>query len=176
MRFKDSLVGKKMALRSPLPLHEVTKRINKTSGSIFWPFGSGVVGHAIFGRIHLRYQSGPFEYNAKPILAGKAKDAFGATDLDMAFRSPRWVVAFFVFWYAFLILMTSLLTYSVVASDNDVGTVLPFFIILPIFVILPVGIHTIMTWKSEDELALLLDFLEREVQAKPCEQAAGLRG
>jgi hypothetical protein len=165
MRLRDQITGRKLTLRSPLGREEVSLRINRTSGSLFWPFASGVVGGCRFGRLRVRHS--PFEYNARPEMVGRVRDTLGSTELRIRFGMPAWVKLFFVMWFLFLTLFTAGLL-----STGLAGAEWGFLLVLPLFLILPPAMHVFCTRRSEEDLDEILEFLEREAQATPAPDAA----
>ncbi len=94
MEFRKYFEGERIRLYSPLPAKIVAERVNAEAGSPFWPFKIGVVGRIWKGHVRLRLSSSPFEYNAKPVLAGRLVDRFGGSRFDLVYRAPAGAVVF----------------------------------------------------------------------------------
>jgi hypothetical protein len=168
MGLRDYFVGRRLVLRSVLPRAEVKRRINCASGSAFWPFNSGVVGGCALDRVRLQIRNTPFDYNAKPLLAGRLHDALGGTELYVRYGASAWTRVFFVYWYSFLTLFT---VAAVVAVPSDDAPLLPGLLVIPLLLFAaPVLMHMLFVRNSEEELDEILGFLEREAGAKLVER------
>jgi hypothetical protein len=166
MRLKDYFIGERFRLHSPMSARMVAEHINEAAGSALWPFTTGVVGGVWSGLICLRYRSSLFEYNAKPVLAGRLHTATGGSNLELRYRAPLWVYGFYLFWY----LSLTLIIFSVIAfgwtPEIRDGEKAIDFGIFALLLVTPLGLHTIGTHRSEVELAYLIDFLSRHAEAK----------
>ena len=167
MRIKDYVFGQKRVLHSPLSREEVCTRINRASGSVLNPFGTGVAGWARFGRISLRIQRGPFDYNAKPLLSGCVYEIPGGAEIYTKYGASIWTIFFFVFWYMFILLIS--ITMAVIFLTGDAGVnwdAMPFgILVVVVLLIVPIIMHIVGTRESESELDEILTFLNREVLA-----------
>jgi len=157
VRLTDYFAGERLRLCSPLSARAVAERINEAAGSLLWPFATGVVGGVWSGNIRLRYRSSLFEYNAKPVLSGRVREAASGSSLDLRYRAPLWVYGFYLVWYLFLALFAGL-----IGHGWDGATVGIFSILL----VAPLGLHAVGSRRSEEELADLLDFLSQHAEAK----------
>lgn len=165
MRMGEYFIGKKIVLNSLLPRAEVQRRINAASGSMFWPFGFyRVVGGARLGFVRLRYQSHPFEYNAKPIVSGRIYEHLGGTKIRAKFGGPVWVKVFFVVWYSLL----SLMAFGIAMNPSGIEPVgeTIILIVFPFFFLAPLIMHFVFTRDSDEDLGRILEFLEHEAEAK----------
>ena len=100
MRVREFLFGREVELRSPLSPDELRSRINGAAGWMFWPFQSDrIVGGITFGWMRLRYMSGPFEYNAKPVLSGRVQADLSGSHIRARFGASVSTRFFFVLWY-----------------------------------------------------------------------------
>jgi hypothetical protein len=165
MRLKDYFAGERFRLRSSLSARTVAERINEAAGSALWPFTTGIVGGVWAGHVRLRYRSSIFEYNAKPVLSGRLQDAPTGSSLDLRYRAPVWVYAFYVVWYLFLAfvavgLLANGWAPEVTGSDKAMAVA-----IFAVLLVAPVGLHAFGTRRSDEELADLMDFLAQHAQA-----------
>ena|SRR5947209_1871969 len=168
MNIRDYYIGERIALRSRLMPEQVEQRIRDAVKRPWWarPFQTGPAGGIWFGRIRLRYRSSLFEYNAKPILIGRVERTATGSVLRLVYRGRTWFRAFFLFWYAFLAIL--LITFATVGTDpplQGAERLFPFAIILPM-ALFPFILHAIGTRNSDDELAELIEFLERATEAR----------
>lgn len=86
--------------------------------------------------------------------------------LDLNYRAPAPFYVFFIFWYAFLALIT--LVFVGNATGNVPAQDLAFILaVIAALFVLPLGMHYFGTRNSDEELNELLDFLEREAEATP---------
>ena len=131
------------------------------------PFRTGPAGGIFFGRVRLRYQSSPFEYNAKPILAGRIDPVSNGSLLRLTYRGRTWFRLFFVFWYLFLAIFAAVLL--TVGTDPPLhGTERLFpVVIIGGLAIVPMFMHVIGTRRSEEELDELIDFLRHVAETRP---------
>jgi hypothetical protein len=169
MRLKDYFLGVPIRLESRLTAADVAERINAAAGSTVWPFTTGVVGRVSFGVVRLRFRSSFAEYNAKPILAGRIREARSGSILALRYRAPAWVYAFDVFWYSFLAFIALFPLFGD-AELNPELTTTDFALIaagLAAFLVFPFVLHFIGTRNSDFELAELLDFLAGHAEARP---------
>lgn len=167
MRLKDYFRGIPVRLQSRLSAQAVADRINNASGSIFWPFNFGVVGSVRFGRVSLRYRSSIFEYNAKPVLVGRLHQESAGAILNLKYRAPA--SAYFSYCLTALVLcLVLIIALTGVGSGDlpaqDFAMLSAFIVVLPAFIF---GFHAYGTRNSDEELSELIDFLEREAEAKP---------
>lgn len=161
----DYFAGQRLQLRSPLPARTAAQRINDAAGSMLWPFAMGVVGGVWLGNIRLQYRSSPFEYNAKPVLAGRLQDLASGSTLELRYRAPLWVYGFYFVWYLFLSLVGVVLIGNGWAPDMTsaekamaVGTIV-------LLLVVPIVLHAVGTRRSDDELATILDFVSSNIDA-----------
>jgi hypothetical protein len=166
MRLRDYFAGECFRLRSPLSARTVAERINEAAGSALWPFAMGVVGGVWSGHIRLRYRSSLFEYNAKPVLAGRIREAPSGSSLDLRYRAPVLICAFYLIWYLFLAFFAVGFLANSGASEFTGGDKAMAVAILAMLFVAPVGLHAVGTRRSEEELAEMLDFLCRHAEAK----------
>ncbi|MGB7656602.1 MAG: hypothetical protein WBL74_14100 [Novosphingobium sp.] len=118
------------------------------------------------GNIRLRYQSSLFEYNAKPVLAGRLRKASSGSRLQLRYRAPLWVYGFYLFWYSLLISVAAAFIGQVWAPEITGGDKVMAIGIVMILLAAPLGLHAVGTRDSEEELAIILDFLAKHVEAK----------
>jgi len=133
---------------------------------MFWPFSTGVLGGVWSGRIRLRSRTWLFEYNAKPVLSGRIRDADGGCTLDLRYRAPAWVYVFYLFWYASLISMGVAVLGGLVATDAGESEALGPIAVVGVLLIAPIALHVFGTRHSDADLDELLSFLERFAEAK----------
>ena len=167
MRLRDQFAGQRFRLNSSLPGRTVAERINHGAGSALWPFTTGVVGGVRSGHIRLRYRSSLFEYNAKPVLAGRIRETPRGSSLDLCYRAPIWLYVFFLFWYFFLAFaavgfLANAWAPRVTGADNALAAA-----VLAVLLAAPVGLQAVGTRHSEEELSKLLDFLFQYAEAQP---------
>ena len=161
----DYFAGQRLQLCSPLPAGAIAKRINEAAGSMLWPFAMGVVGGVWSGNIRLQYRSSPFEYNAKPVLSGRLKNAVSGSILELRYRAPLWVYCFYLVWYIFLTLAAAALIGNEWAPDGTVADKAMVIGTIGILSIAPIGLHAIGTRRSGEELSDLLNFLSQHIEA-----------
>lgn len=165
MHLRDYFAGQRLQLRSRLPARAVAKRINDAASTNFSPFGVGVVGGVWSGRIRLKYQSSPFEYNAKPVLSGRLKDVPSGSSLELRYRAPLWVYGFYLIWYLFLTLVAAVLIGNELAPEVTIADKAMAIGTIGILSITPLGLHAVGTRRSAEELSELLNFLSQHIEA-----------
>ena len=169
MRLRDYLVGQPVRLTSRHSPREVAERINEAAGSRFWPFHTdAVVGGVWLGRLRLRYVSSPFEYNAKPQLAGGLREGRSGSILELRYRAPSWVYVFDLVWFGALGMVTLVMLGLVGERNPDLTNSDLVFIwtILLALLAAPLALHYVGTRNSDEELGYLLDFLAERIDAK----------
>lgn len=164
MRLRDYFAGQRLYLRSPLRAETVAGRLNKAAGSTLWPFTTGVVGGVWSGHVRLKYRSSLFEYNAKPVLAGRLAGTPTGSSFDLCYRALVWVYAFYLVWYLFLCLCAVLVLSNGSRIDFAASDTTLFTLIFAILSVTPIGLHVIGTRHSEKELADLLNFLAKHAE------------
>lgn len=88
MRMQDSLEGIALDGYSPRSPEECARRINAAAASILNPFPSHPVGGVIAGHLRLWKRTSPFQYNMKPVLAGRLIPDGDGTRFDLRYRAP----------------------------------------------------------------------------------------
>ncbi|QDH33904.1 hypothetical protein E2E27_05890 [Porphyrobacter sp. YT40] len=161
----DYFTGQRLHLRSPLPAQTAAQRINDAAGSMFWPFAMGVVGGVWLGNVRLQYRSSPFEYNAKPVLAGRLRDVASGSSLELRYRAPLWVYGFYFVWYLFLTLVGAVLIGNGWAPDITSAEKAMAVGITGLLLVVPIVLHAVGTRRSGDELAAILDFVSSNINA-----------
>ena len=151
-------------MTSPLPPHEVERRINEATISRFVLFTEGTIGWARLGRLRLKYRQRFFHYDSKPILAGRIVADKAGSRFDLNFRAPGWAYVFYPFWYVALLLMVLLVTFGppTISGEQRAVFAATFFF----FFGFPFLLHFLGTAKSESELEALTGFLARVAQAR----------
>lgn len=165
MHLRDYLSGKLFRLHSPLAARTIARQINKAAGSALWPFATGVVGGVWSGHVRLRYRSSLFEYNAKPVLAGRLKETPSGSNLNLRYRAPAWVYVFYLVWYLIIVLLIiGLLTngWFRQVAGGDKAMIISIFAVL---LIAPVALNALGTRRSDEELADMLEFLAQHAMA-----------
>jgi hypothetical protein len=162
MRLRDYFVGQPVLLNSLHSPRIVAERINAAAGSIFSPFKRGVVGGVWLGRIRLRFVSSFGEYNAKPVLAGRLREAPTGSILVLRYRAPIRVYLFHVVWYSILLLVAL----AFLAGEIKSTGFAPAFLVPATLLIFPLVLHYAGTRNSAEELDYLLDFLAEQADAK----------
>ena len=153
--------GRRFRLRSSLPVDEVARRINAESGSLLFPFSSGIKGGVWWRRLRLvDNYLGMFTYNAKPVLAGTLRDDMGGCIVDAKYRAPLWAYLFFVLWYGMLTLFTLISIVGLVEDRFEPGGWI-IFVMLPIFAAMPLAMHYMFSG-GQKSLDSILHFVERE--------------
>ncbi|WP_147416686.1 hypothetical protein [Sphingomonas edaphi] len=117
----------------------------------------------------MRYVSSPFEYNAKPLLAGGLHEHRSGSMLELRYRAPSWVYIFDLFWVCALGMVTMAML-GLVGERNPDLTNSDFVFIWTILLALlaaPLALHYFGTRNSDEELSYLLDFLAERIEAKP---------
>lgn len=165
MRLKDYFAGRSLALRSKLSAEVVAERINHSVVSPLLPFSSGVTGGVWLGILRLRYRTSIFEYNAKPILAGRIFEDLNGSIIDLKYRAPLWVYAFFIVWYTVLALVVGILTVNVFSPGVSETQMIMGFAITLILLGAPIGLHALGTQSSEEEFENLINFLVEHAEA-----------
>ena len=169
MNVRDYFFGRSIMLESRFAPNEIKRRIRDGTRTAWWmrPFRTGPAGGIFFGRVRLRYQSSPFEYNAKPILAGRIDPVSNGSLLRLTYRGRTWFRLFFVFWYLFLAIFAAVLL--TVGTDPPLhGTERLFpVVIIGGLAIVPMFMHVIGTRRSEEELDELIDFLRHVAETRP---------
>ena len=163
MRLRDYFRGRRLVMQSRLRREELEQRIRARLLPRFRPFVEGVSGSARWGRLRLKYHPRLFEYNMGPVLVGRIDDQFGPARLDLRFRAPNAAYVFFVLWYVgFSILAIVAWSGRLEADGQSVWakTTLLFLLLFPL------GLHYLGMRNSEAHLAKLIEFLEREAEAK----------
>lgn len=168
MKLRDYYFGKPVTLRSPLRPDEIAERIKDETRVSWWmvPFRTGPVGGVRWGRFRLRYFNSPFQYNAKPLLIGRMERTMTGTVLRLVYRGDTWSRIFFALWYVFLAFFITMV--SIFGFDQPLHgaeRLMPVGI-LALFAVVPLIMHAIGTSRSDEDLAELLEFLERVAQAK----------
>ena len=108
----------------------------------------------------------PFEYNAKPILAGRLHEAPSGSALSVRYRAPSWVYAFYLFWYLFLAVVAVGLVAKGWAPGITGGDKAMAGAIFAVLLVAPLGFHAIGTRHSEDDLDDLINFLAQHGEAR----------
>ena len=169
MHLTDYFAGKCLRLHSPTSARIVAERVNEAAGSALWPFTMGVVGGVWSGHVRLRFRSSLFEYNAKPVLAGRLKEAPRGSSLDLRYRAPAWVYAFDLFWYSSLGLVVLIMLGQVGERNPDLNgrdlTIVSAGLV--VLLLFPIVLHYFGTRNSDEELSYLLDFLAEHADATP---------
>jgi len=167
MRFVDYFFGMRRQLRSPTSARIVADRINGAAGSVLWPFTTGVVGGVLSGHLRLRFRSSPFEYNAKPVLSGRLWETPNGSSLDLNYRAPAWVYAFYLFWYGFLALVLLMMfgQIGVRTPDLQSAELSRVWALLISLLIAPVVMHYVGTRRSNEDFERLMDFLAEQADA-----------
>jgi hypothetical protein len=163
MKLSAYFKGKRVKLRSPLAPDAISKSINAKSGSIFWLFGEGVTGWAAMGWVRLRYRSGYFEYNAKPVLVGRIRDDLGGSILDLRYRAPLFSYLLFLLWYGFLISFCYAAALNMRDAESVASGLIPIAFAV-IFMLIPVGMNAVGTMNADSELDWLLNFLNETAE------------
>lgn len=153
--------GQPVRLHSPLRPEEVAARINAEAKSIFWIFSSGVVGGARLGHVRLRVRSSPFEYNAKPVLAGRIVGDGQGSEIRLRYRAPIAIYLFYLMWYGFLLALALTMPFN---GRLEIS-MWEFLLLLVAFAAMPLIMHAIGTAGSDRDLEQLEAFLLEEVQA-----------
>ena len=163
MRVREFLFGREVELRSPLSPDELRSRINGAAGWMFWPFQSDrIVGGITFGWMRLRYMSGPFEYNAKPVLSGRVQADLSGSHIRARFGASVSTRFFFVLWYVFLATMF-IAIWALPAAKG----VQPFpWPIAMVFFVLPAAMHLFFTRDASRDLRCILAFLEEYAEVR----------
>ena len=167
MHLRDYFAGQRLTLRSALPVETVSERINEEAGFALSPFTTGVVGYVWWGYIRLRYCTWLFEYNAKPVLCGRLSEDGNGSRLDLRYRAPVWIYAFYLFWYLLLASMAVEVLGHVGPANSAGSETIGPIATLAILAIAPLGLHMFGTRRSDDDLAELLNFLAECAEARP---------
>lgn len=168
MRLRDYFVGKSFCLHSLLSPRTVAERINTAAKFAFWPFNMDVVVGGVWaGYVRLQFKSSPFEYNAKPVLAGQLREGRAGSILTLRYRAPAWIYLFEVLWYGFLALTALGLVFGEVNPDLTSGDWAAVAGIYAALLIAPFALHYFGTRNADDELTYILDFLAEHADARP---------
>ena len=165
MRLIEHLRGRRLTLASPLPPHVIERQIKRAIVSAMWSFKSGVTGRAGGGRLRLRYHRPFWQYGGQPVLSGRIVEANHGSRLELTFRPPLAVLAFFGLWYAFWIFFAI----SLPVSDRwtpATGEVWLFVGIVAVMMLFPPAMHFGATFRAEVELERILDFIEQRAKAR----------
>lgn len=109
------------------------------------------------------------QYNAKPVLSGRIKDAPLGSIMRLAYRGPVMILPFYVFWYGFLTFVTVMLAvHGIDPADDPSGPVFAVAILIVMW-LAPATMHVIGTRNADDELDALLEFLRDTVETQPVE-------
>lgn len=168
MLLRDYFVGQPVRLQSSHSPRVVAERINSGAASIFWPFHwDAVVGGVWLGRIRLRFVNSPFEYNAKPLLAGRLCETSSGSILKLRYRAPAWIYAFALFWYCALglLILMALGQFGERNPDLTSGDTAFTWAIILALVVTPIAFHYFGTRNANKELGYLLDFLAERADA-----------
>jgi hypothetical protein len=165
MRIADYIRGKPLRLISPLPPDAVQAAINTHTRSVFKPFGKGVTGWARLGRIRLRYQSGFFQYTAKPVLVGRIENDMGRALLQLRYRAPLKVYGFLFLWLMLVPLGWSIVNQTLTEEPSPGGAAL-VVVLFALYMLMPLWTHWIGTLDAEDELGRLREFLRQHALAE----------
>ncbi|MFM5895225.1 MAG: hypothetical protein ACKOQM_12455 [Novosphingobium sp.] len=158
----ELMFGRELELYSPLRPDELRDRINGSTGSMFWPFQvHKIVGGISLGWMRLRYQSSPFEYNAKPVLSGRMQADLSGTRIRARFGASATTKLFFVFWYSVLAIIMVSLGAQPRMQPGQEPVPWPFILI---FVILPAAMHLLLTRNASRDLERILRFLAEQGQ------------
>ena len=165
MPFRKYFGGIRIELRSPLSPARLKEQINAQASWGLSPFYTGVVGRVWGQTLRLKYRSSIMEYSEKPLLTGRIEAVPSGSRLPLVYRAPRSTLPFFIFWFGFLLLAFIGTSVSLVSNrDFDSAMILA---LLPVFASVPIAMHAWGTRRWDEDLAALLDFLEREAQAIP---------
>ena len=168
MKLRDYYFGLPVTLHSPLRPDDIAQRIKDETRVSWWmmPFRTGPVGGVRWGRLRLSYSNSPFEYNQKPVLTGPMERTMAGTVMRLGYRGTTWSRIFFAAWYLFMALIA--MFFLVAGFDpplHGVERLIPVAMIVSFFVF-PIIIHAIGTRRSDEDLAALIEFLERVAEAK----------
>tara|TARA_Y100000815_G_scaffold117620_2_gene106159 strand:+ start:318 stop:596 length:279 start_codon:yes stop_codon:yes gene_type:complete len=87
------------------------------------------------------------------------------SSLELRYRAPLWVYAFYLLWYLFLTRVADI----VVADgwDPDMTSVDKVMAVgvIGLLLVAPLGLHAVGTRNSDEELADLVGFLSQQVEA-----------
>ena len=173
MRLGDYLRGIRLTMTSPLPPHELERRINEATVSRFLPFSKGVSGWARFSRLRLRHRR-RMRNDGQAVLAGRITEGNRGSHLDLRYGAPLPILVFFAFWYAILLgLVLPFLLFgpeSTTSSPADTWLITAFIAFFGIF---PLALLFFFRMSADDDLAALVAFLEREVQAQSAGRLPG---
>ena len=164
MRIADYYFGQRIVLKSPHSVSEVTERINRATPYWFSIFSNGVKGGIWFTRLRLSHtRDWKFDYNAKPVLAGRVVSTFYGTELKACYRGPTFARLFFIFWYVVLTFVAGVLLIDWLDNALEPGgwLGLPVLVALLIF---PVFLHKLGTRRSDEDLKAILAFLDDAAQ------------
>jgi hypothetical protein len=169
MRISDYFGGQRFTFVTRMSPGEVEARINEASGSVYNPFGKGVIGWARWGRLRLRYvRHRFFHYNGQPVLAGQILADRAGSRIELIYRAPLPIYAFMPIWY--LLLGFASLMVAVAPAQDGGGW--PFF--LPFLIglgALPILFHYAFTMRADDDLQAMFGFLRKEAGADKVAQA-----
>lgn len=168
MKLRDYYFGKPVTLHSPLRPDEIAERIKAQTKVSWWmrPFQTGPVGGVRWGRLRLRYFNSPFQYNAKPLLIGRMESTMTGTVMRLVYRGDTWSRVFFLLWYVFMAVIA--MFFLAAGFDPPLHGAEKLFplAVLALLAVTPIIMHAIGTSRSDEDLAELIDFLERVAQAK----------
>lgn len=167
MRLADYFFGVRRQLQSPASARIVADRINEAASSSLWPFTTGVVGGVWSGHLRLRFRTSFLEFNAKPVLTGRLRETPSGSCLDLNYRAPAWVYAFYLAWYLSLgsVILLMLGAIGVRNTDLQGGELASVWAGLILLLIAPLMFHYLGTRRSDDDLERLLDFLAQQADA-----------
>lgn len=165
MKVAEYLKGRPVRLVSPLDPATVQAAINAHTRSGFQPFGKGVVGWVRMGRVRLRYRAGFFDYNAKPVLVGRAENDMGRTRLELSYRAPLKVYGFIFLWFLILTIFWGIVSQALAQASSLESIALKLVLFL-VYLLMPLWVHWIGTLDAEEELDLLLQFLRQHAKAE----------
>ena len=170
MRLRDYYFGQEVRLTSRHAPRIVAERINAAAASSYWPFHTdAVVGGIRLGRLRLRFVRSPFEYNAKPVLAGRLREIRSGSLLMLRYRAPFLVYVFDVVWFCFwgMVILAMLGQFGERNPDLTKTELTLIWASLLAMLVTPLALHYVGTRKSDEELGYLLDFLAERIDAKP---------
>ena len=166
MKFKDYFLGRTLVLSSPLPPGEVQSRIDKAAISSLLPFQFGTVGWSRLRAFRLRQRTSLIDYNAKPMLVGRLVEDRDGTRIEANFGATFWMKAFFVWWYAILVVFfVGAIALGPFQGEDGEAVYFPYLFI-PLFAVSPLAMHYALTRGAEYDLEELLAFLEDVANAR----------
>jgi hypothetical protein len=162
MRFRDYFFGVPVKLRSRLEPIDVAQRINEAAGSILLPWTEGVAGGVRFGLVRLRFQRSIFEFNMKPVLAGRVQSNGPGSLLLLSYRAPFAAHIFLLIWYGVL----SLIFLAALAPSRGESPGFHGALISLILFAVPIATVYGGTRRSDEDLTDLLEFLAEKAEAR----------